>query len=887
MKFRSRRWFVWLLLLSASLDSAGWCASGPPKLRLGEVQQVKPESYTVELTLNPDRDDFSEVVGIHVNVEQAIPTLWLNATNIAVQKASVAYRGEQRSATVVPGGDDFLGLKFEAPIPPGPAQVRIEYTGKFMLSDQSGIFRTEDRGNRYLLTQFEQTDARRAFPCFDEPVYKVPWQVTLHVPAQDSALSNTPASSEKNEGGTKTYVFQQTKPLPSYLVAFGVGPFEFVNAGFAGRNHVPVRIVTAKGRANEAKYAAEVTATILTKLEDYFGVPYPYAKADQVAIPISASFAMENAGMVTYGQTIILAKPETDTEERRRGYASVAAHELAHQWFGDLVTTAWWNDIWLNEAFASWMSSKLIAEWKPDWETRAGDVDQKLFAENSDSLLSARKITQEIESKGDIPNAFDSITYLKGSAVIGMFENWLGEKNFQKGVQSYMNRYAFRTATTGDFLDSLSTASQKNVTAAFSTFLNQSGVPIVSVALDCNAGSASLQLKQQRYLPLGSKSTGNQRWQTPVCIRYSTSAGEQSSCALMTDSEMNIPLQTNSCPGWVQANDKAVGYYRLDYAGGLLEKLMDGDVMTRLSAAERVDLIGNARALAQSGRMPMSDALALVPLVHSDPERHVVEEALGLAMSPREHLVASELLPKYAEFIRANFQARAHELGWTPKPDERAESKLLRPDLVSAVATDGQDQALAKEAESLTNNWLNTDKGIDPSMLSSVLSAAAYYQGADLADRFIGAWAKLDAQQQQSLLIAMFGFRDPKAVKTLLGAVLSGKLPVTPASYLFFYAGQGSAESRGVRFQFLKANYDAILKLFGNNPFAGKPQLPRVGGGFCDAQAKGELKGYFDPRLPELTGAARTLANVLEEIDQCVAIKDRQEPSVRAFLQKQ
>jgi alanyl aminopeptidase len=350
---------------------------------------------------------------------------------------------------------------------------------------------------------------------------------------------------------------------------------------------------------------------------------------------------------------------------------------------------------------------------------------------------------------------------------------------------------------------------------------------------------------------------------------------------------MKIPLQTNSCPAWVQANDKAVGYYRLDYANGLLGKFINGGALSHLSAAERVDLVGNARALAQSGRMPMSDALALVPILHSDPERHVVEETLGLATSPREHLVSSELLPKYAEFIRANFQARAHELGWAPKPGEPDDSKLLRPNLVSAVATEGRDQALAKEAESLTNNWLNTHKGIDPSMLSSVLSATAYYQGADLAGRFIEVWPKLDAQQQQSLLVAMFGFRDPKAVRLLFEAVLSGKLPVTPASYLFFFAGEGSTESRNIRFQFLQANYAAILKLFGDNPFAGKPQLPMVGQGFCDSQTKTELKSYFEPRLPELTGAKRTLSNVLEEIDQCIAIKERQEPGVRAFLEKQ
>jgi alanyl aminopeptidase len=337
----------------------------------------------------------------------------------------------------------------------------------------------------------------------------------------------------------------------------------------------------------------------------------------------------------------------------------------------------------------------------------------------------------------------------------------------------------------------------------------------------------------------------------------------------------------------VQANDKAAGYYRFDYTNGLLQQLVDGDATTRLSAAERVDLIGNARALMQSGQMPAADALALVLTFRADPERHVVEGAFWMAISPRHHLVTPEMAPKYAEFIRANFQTRARELGWTPKPGEPDEAKLLRSDLVGIVAAEARDQTLASEAQSLTNQWLNTRSGIDPSMLASVLGTAAYYGDPELANRFIAIWPNLDAQQQQSLLQAMFWFRDPKAVETLLEALLSGKLPVTPASWLFFYAGQESPESREVPFRFLQAHYEAILKLLGDVSLTGRSQLPMVGQEFCDAQSKSELQSFFRPRLAELTGATRTLAQVVEAIDQCMAIKERKEPSVRAFLQKQ
>lgn len=877
--------FVAFLSAGALFTAVGAVADTQPKLRLGEVEQAHPENYKVDLTLDPNREDFDGVIDIRVNIEHALPILWLNATDINVKSASVSSGRVRQTAAVIPGGDDFLGLKLADTLPPGPADVHIEYTGKFLLKQQAGIFRTEDGGNRYLLTQFEQTDARRAFPCFDEPLYKVPWQITLHVPAQDSAVSNTPIVNQHADGATKTYIFEQTKPLPSYLVAFGVGPFEYVDAGFAGKNHVPVHIVTPKGRADEAKYAAEVTATILTRLEDYFGVPYPYPKCDQVAIPISAGFAMENAAMVTYGQTIILAKPSSDTEKRRREYASVAAHELAHQWFGDLVTTSWWNDIWLNEAFASWMSSKLIAEWKPEWGSRSDDVSQKLYAENQDSLLTARKITQEIESKGDIENAFDSITYLKGDAVIGMFENWIGPDDFRDGVQRYMKRFAYRTATTGDFLDSISSASKKDVTTAFSTFLNQSGVPIVSVALHCGQNGATLHLAQQRYLPLGSKPTHDQIWDIPVCVRYGGPAADQSACTLMTAKEIDFPLTTKACPAWINANDKAVGYYRIRYEDGLLQKLVDGNVTKRLDPAERVDLIGDIRALGLSGQMPMADALALVSVVHTDPDRHVIEEAANLALTPSAHLVSADLEPKYAEFIRSSFATRAGELGWSPKQGEPDNDTLLRPQLVPAVAQQGKDSQLAQEGRKQANMWLDTQKGIDPNMLASVLNTAAYYGDGSLAERFIATWGKLDPHQQDSVLNAMFRFRDPKAIETLFNALLSGQLPSTPCGYLLFYAGADSPEARNVRFDFLQAHYDAVLKLYGDDPFVGKARLPIVGTGFCDSEAKIRLASFFTPKLDQLTGAKRTLAQVLEGIDQCMSVREAQELSVRSFLE--
>jgi len=881
------------LFLSLALCAGVLAAGGPPKSRLAEVEDIQPASYKADLTLDPGKDTYSGSISIRMRVNKPVETIWLNQEKLSIKSAVLTSQGVEHRAHIVPGsapgGDDFVGLSFDAPVPADAAVLAIEYTGEVITKNSIGIFRQQESGNWYLFSQFESTDARAAFPCFDEPSYKTPWQLTLHVPASDAAISNTPVESETSANGTKTVVFKETRPLPSYLVAFAVGPFEFVNAGVAGRNKVPVRIVVPKGKAGEAKYAAEVTATILTRLEDYFGIPYPYEKADQVAVPDTAGWgAMENPGMVTYAQNLILSDPKVDQINRQRSYAEDAAHELAHQWFGDLVTTAWWDDIWLNEAFATWMERKLIAEWKPEWQTRVADVSAKLGAEGEDSLISVRRIRQPILSKNDINNAFDDITYQKGASVIGMFENWMGPEEFRKGVQSYLKQYAFRATTAGEFLDSISSASHRNVTAAFSTFLNQAGVPIVSVALDCNGGKAALKVDQQRFLPVGSKGSTDQKWGVPLCVRYGTGATGRNQCTLVTQASQTVALEgAKGCPAWVQANDDAKGYYRVDYKGGLLNSLVVGDVDKRLSAPERVDLLGNAQALSGAGKMPVADVLSLAETFHDDPERYVLQMALTLALQPRAHLVPDNLLPNYRRFLLKNFQARATQLGWTPMAGESDDARLLRVQLVRPIATTAGDMELAGQAKELANKWFGDHAAVDPNMLGSVLDTAAYYGDKTLFERMLAEFkSSKDRQISRSLIGAMGSFRDPAAIEAGMNALINGDIPFIQGAYLLF-AGQGEESTRKLAFEFLKAHWDQVVaKMPSGGGFDFGADLPEVGGSYCDASSRDELKSFFAPRVDKFVGAPRALDQTIEQIDLCIANKVVQEPGVAAFLPK-
>jgi alanyl aminopeptidase len=473
---------------------------------------ARPVRYAIDLTIVPGEDTFHGAADIELNFDKASSMLWLNATDLTIERAN---------ARVVPGGDNFAGFEFDSAIT-GMTTLHVEYTGKISKSTSAGLFQMHD-GSRppwYVYSQFEPTDARRAFPCFDEPQFKTPWQLTLHVKQDQFAASNTPIMSESPEaGGMKRVTFAPTRPLPSYLVALVVGPFEVVDAGNAGRKNTPLRILVPQGRSGEAGYVRTAIPELLKLLEKYFDSPYPYEKLDSAIMPVS-NFAMENAGLITYGSSEMLSKPEAATLPFKRDCAVFAAHEMSHQWFGDLVTTAWWDDIWLNEAFATWMENKITGEWKPEWKMDVTEVRDRLGAMELDDLVSSRRIRQPIESNDDIANAFDGITYQKGAAVIEMFEGWIGEKQFQKGVRIYLREHADRSATTPDFLAAISQAAGRDVAPAFSTFLDQAGVPMVSAELHCDKGKPRVALTQSRSLPIGSQASAKQTWTIPVCVAY-------------------------------------------------------------------------------------------------------------------------------------------------------------------------------------------------------------------------------------------------------------------------------------------------------------------------------------------------------------------------------
>jgi alanyl aminopeptidase len=856
----------------------------PPDLRL--PGSAAPRTYVIDLTVDPGRNSFRGVADIAVTLAAPTRLLWLNSTELTIEKASAKAAGEPVGARAVPGGDEFVGLSFDREVGPGPLELRIEYSGRIGETTTQGVFRQKDGEDWYVFTQFETSDARRAFPCFDEPSYKAPFQLTLRIPKGTSAVSNTAIASESEAGEQRVVRFRKTPSLPSYLVAFAVGPFDYVDAGRAGAKKTPIRIVTPRGKASRARYAVETTGELLEQLESYFGMPFPFEKLDQLAIPQTVSFgAMENAGLITWSESALLATPAEETILFRQRLASWSAHEIAHQWFGDLVTLAWWDDVWLNESFATWMADRTMIAWKPEWGGAVDRVVSTSDVMNEDTLVSARKIRQEILSQDDIDTAFDGITYQKGAAVLTMFEAWVGAGKFQAGVRRYLAAHRYGSATVRDFLTALEAESRPGVAAAFSTFLDQAGVPLVEVSLDCGNGGARIGLLQKRLLPIGSKGSADEVWKIPVCVRGGDESGRGRSCELLEKASgtMEVPSPSGAasdCPGWLLANDGAVGYYRALYGGKLLDRLL-AVADSELTLPERVGLLRDVNALSKTGALPMSVALSLVPRFSNEPERPMLQATLRIAADPSKHLVPPALWPEYARFVSKSFGRRARQLGFVPRPGEDDDARILRVALVPFVADKGDEPGLQQEARRLALRWLDDRSAIDADMVGPVLRVAARHGDRELFDRFAKAVRTAPARRDRIQLYNALGlFPEPALVERALPLFLSKETDARESDAILF-AASGEEDGRQAFWNFVKANYDAIVARL---PREETQVIPYLASGFCDAAHRRDVAEFFRGRAEKLPGGSRRLAQSLETIDLCIASRAVQEPEVRTFL---
>ncbi len=875
-----------ILLLLVSISSLAPARENPPTLRLPDT--VRPVRYTAWLRLVPGEDELKGRIHIELQILKPAGTIWLNAKALKIDEGSIVVNGVKRAAEFSSAPNDFLAVEANTTMHPGDqVSLDINYRGEVSRTLTDGAFQQQQGNDWYIFSKFEPVTARRVFPCFDEPNYKVPWQLTISAPKDLKVFSNTAAVSEEPlDDGANSFQFRQTKPLPSYLVAFAVGPFEVVPTAPIGMNHRPGNIIVPRGRAAEAAYAASVTPTLIELLENYFGTPYPYEKLDQVVVPLTTAWgAMENAGLIAYGD-FLLSRKDQETELRERTQASVMEHEMSHQWFGDLVTTAWWDDIWLNEAFASWLESKLLNTWKPQWNIKA-DAARSIGVMRADSLTTARKIRQPIEAPGDIANAFDGITYGKGEAVIGMFENYVGAENFQKAVRLYLKDHAWGNATASDLLSAIDqVAPNAGAGPAFFTFLNQVGFPLITLNQTCSSAGLSLEISQKRFIPAGSPEAVPQLWQAPVCVAWPAHDGIHRDCKLLSKASENwTPQGLGGCPPWLFANAGAAGYYATSYLPPASSANLIAKGLPDLTPSEAAALLRNIQLMFSSGVGDLHQDLTFAAQFSRSSDAGLVRQSATLVEGVNS-FVPAPLRPQYSAWIRSLYQARARELGWRPKPAESQEVRLLRMEIVPLVATIGGNSGLQAEADKLARTWLKDRSSLDSDMIVPVLSTAAWNGSRAFFDELVTAIKETKIRREREWMIsALPEFRDPAIAQVALDLFFTpGIDPRELERNLFNPVNENSQ----ILWDFVQQNFSRLNSaLPGARGIPFGANLPLSASGFCDAPHRKQVAAFFEPRISNLPGGSRNLANSLERINLCAARAALVQPAVASFLQTQ
>jgi cytosol alanyl aminopeptidase len=857
-------------------------AVAPPGLRL--PRNVEPLDYDVRLRVNPAEDAFAGMVEIRLRVLEPTDVVWLNAKGLAVRDASASLLGgESVAASTVTGSEDVVGFSFARILPAGEVRLTLRFTGSMDRQGSIGLFRQDENGSWYAITQLEPMDARRVLPCFDEPDRKATWKLTLTVPAHMRAFANMPVESERAaEAGWREVAFQRSPRLPSYLLAFAVGDFEVVDGGRAGMNNTPVSIIVPKGRAAEARYAAANTGPILAAAERFFGVPYPFPKLDLVAYPKSSfGAAMENPGLITYGARYLLARPEEVNPVFEQRFAGITAHEISHLWFGDYVTMAWWNDLWLNESFASWLGTKIVMELHPQWPSGWRSL-QRTKAIDLDQLPASRTLRQPVTDQREVRAAFDSITYAKGETILAMFEQWLGPDKFRDGVRRYVAKHAWSNATADDFFAALA-ASDEAIVPAFRAFADRPGVPLLDIALDCK-GAPALEIAQRRFVPVGATASAVEPWTFPACFDVGDGKSSREVCTVVRQAVQTVALPAGACPQWVVANRKGTGYYLPRLSPALYDALPKADRV--LTGADYDPLLGDLAILARAGAVRYDVALRVAARQAKSADTRTARRAYALAGAVPDALVDVPNKPRYAAWIRRDFGDRARTLGWLPQKGDTAEVLRLRAQAVRVVAIRGDDAALARKAQQLAQRWVVHRSAIPPEARRLILTSAARTSGKDAAKLFdalyeVAATTK-DANEREDAYRALGAFADAALMDRGLRLILANDARSRFALVALEEALDDDA-TRAVALAWLARNADAAMQRI---PVEQHAALAFWAQDACTRRERTLFVGALESRLAKADGGARRYQAALERIDQCIALRDAQQASFNAYLAK-
>ena len=855
--------------------------------------KVRPTLYT--LTLEPDLESFtfagSETIAIEVDEPASL--IAMNSAEIAIQSASLSL---SNGSEIHPESITFdeeketVTLAFSETVPVGAAELSIEFTGE--LNDKlRGFYRstyTDVDGNQRWMatTQFEATDARRAFPCWDEPAVKAAFDITLVVPQELEAISNTePVSITNTDDGKKVIHYAETPVMSTYLLAFIVGDLACVQD--RTRDGVLMRVWATRGNEDKGQYALETSMALLDYFHDYFGVPYPLSKLDHIAIPDFAAGAMENWGAITYREVALLVDPVESSAGTREIVAAIISHEMAHQWFGDLVTMEWWDDLWLNESFASWMGDKAVDYLHPEWEMWTQFLTHDTSsALNLDGLRNSHPIEQPVNNPAEIGELFDAISYSKGGSVLRMLEHYLGEDDFREGLRIYIQRHQYANARTRDLWNSLGEASGQPVAEIMDSWTSQTGYPVLEASVNRSGDSIEVGLSQSRFLYDeilgGDEEPDDTVWKVPVTARTASDAEPVRS--LMDTAESGLilhPAQYGSRDEWIKVNPDQSGFFRVQYSDDEIERLKAPIASLTLPARDRLGLQSDAYALAKAGRIPASAYLNLVEAYSNENDASVVSD-ISLSLNALDNLLSAEdFHTPYQAFGRRVFKPIGDRMGWDARPEEGHRDALLR---ATALAQLGrfEDEETLSEARRRFDAYME-----DPASLPADLRVAAFTMSAQRGDHALydTMWeleknATLH-EEKMRFIRALSAFPAPELIQETLSRSLDDEhVRSQDTIHVMVYV---SSNPNGLEpaWQFMKDNWDEFDRRYGEGGF-GLMRLVSISSLFTTPEKREEVREFFDAH--PVPSAERTIRQALERMSNNIAWLDKNRDDLSNWL---